>query len=587
LSTSGHRLSRAGVVGAWSEQIDRLFALLDRPCHPGGMVAVVRAGEVVHRRGYGVADIEHDVPFSASTILRLGSTSKHLTCAAVLRLEDRGLLDLDDDVHDYLPELPDWGEDVRLRHLTTMTSGLADGLTRVLFGGVSTAHPLRRAEVFDLACRQPQLLFAPGEHCSYSNTNYNLISLVIERVSGQSLRRFLRSELFEPLGLASADLVPDQREVVPGLASGYQPFDEDEGIERPPDLAEGAAMRGSFAYELCGDGGINMSIHDLVRWLGHYRTGIEIGPRFRERMESEAMLRDGTPTGYALGLSIDSFHGWRKVSHAGGMPGYLCDFALYESPSGKPGDDLGVVQLWNWMDPRLLESADRIAAMVLADELEVSRSSAATGDAARERRERPAWAVGLYACLETGELLELVTTDGELLCFYLGEASHLEPSDDGRLWRAAKRGLLYEIESLGANSATSPGQRPKLAVRFGAQSPRHFEPIAVPAAAPQAARLDEYAGIYRSDELAEEVVLSPTDGELEIALRSPLRSLLWNRLRPLAGDLFCAVFETEPSLTNISALFRRDAEGRTIELHMATSRAGTVVFERVPGTKRQ
>jgi CubicO group peptidase (beta-lactamase class C family) len=575
---------RYGLRCELSPRIDALFATLDRPGHPGGMVAVLRGGRVVHRAAYGVANVEDDLPFRAGTVLRLGSTTKHVAATAILLLEDRGLLALEDDVRRHLPELPDLGVTIRLRHLLTMTSGIPDGLTRLLFAGHSARHPIQQDHLIELHRRGRQLLFQPGEQCSYSNTNYSLLARVLERVTGTTLRAFLRRELFVPLGMSSTDLVPDAREVVSGLAAGYEPAEPSAPVgDTPP----GAPTRSFFPVELSADGGVDATLDDLVRWLQCYRAGEGPVRDWRRRLEEEGVLLDGERTGYGLAFAVESHRGLRKVGHSGGMPGYLCDLALYEDQSGRLGDDIGFVGLWNWLDPALLESAARIADLVLEAEGLATPSSAAAAAAppAPEpgSRERPS---GLYACFETGELLHVEEREGRTTGFYLGEPTLMVDAADGSL-QGAKRGLGFSLRPAPATALQSaagqlgPSGAGALEARFGASPPRLFRPVAATPGAGD--RPDAYTGRYRSDELGEEVIVTAADDPHTLAVRlaSPLRTLLWQQLRRLEGDLFHAVIPGCPTVTNVSALFRRGPDGRVDALVQQTSRAGAVTFDRI------
>jgi CubicO group peptidase (beta-lactamase class C family) len=565
-----------------SPRIDALFAGLDRPGHPGGMVAVLRGGEVVHLAAYGVADVENDRAFDAGTVLRLGSTTKHLAASAILLLEDRGLLALDDDVRRHLPELPAAGATITLRHLLTMTSGIPDGLTRLLFAGHSARHPLTQASLVELFRRGRGLLFRPGEQCSYSNTNYSLLALVLERVTGSTLRDFLRREFFDPFGMTRTDLVPDAREVVPGLALGYEPADDSAPIGVTP---AGSPTRSFFPVELSADGGVNATLDDLVRWLQHLRASDGPVRQWRQRLEREGVLLDGERTGYGLGFAVDEHRGLRKVGHGGGMPGYLCDLALFEDPARRLERDIGFVALWNWLDPTLLESAVRVADLVLDTEGWPAAPSSDLSSGGTRPSEPPPIS-GLYACFETGELLHVLEQSGKTLGFYLGEPTPLLRDGDGSL-RGAKRGLGFVLRPAAGSGAAASGAVDALEARFGASPPRTFRRLAIPGAAtrdsdaaPQ--RLDQYAGRYRSDELGEEMVVEPSadEGTLAVRLASPLRPLLWRELRRLEGDLFHAVIAGCPTVTNVSALFRRNQAGRVTTLVHQTSRAGAIAFER-------
>lgn len=180
----GYIRSRKGITAPYSDEIDLLFSQRDQPGTAGLIIAVLRNGKVVHQRGYGVANIEDDIPFTPNTVLRLGSTSKHMTATCILILENREKLSLDDDIRKFIPELPDYGISVTIRHLLTMTSGFPDGLSMGVVSGLSVGARLSREQIVRIQQRQKNLMFKPGDDCIYSNTNYTLLSQIIERISG-------------------------------------------------------------------------------------------------------------------------------------------------------------------------------------------------------------------------------------------------------------------------------------------------------------------------------------------------------------------------------------------------------------------
>jgi D-aminopeptidase len=247
--------SREGVRGAWSERIDRLFADRDAAGRPGLNLAVVKNGETVHARGYGVAEIEHDIPFTPDTVLRLGSTSKHICAACIYLLVHDKRLSVDDDVRDHVPELLRLRTRVTIDHLLTMTSGLPDWLNLGLFSGLRETPPVRRADMLAWLARLDAPMFPPGATSSYSNTNYALLSLIVERVSGQSLAEFMRERLFAPLGMRDTALVPLATETSARMAKGYQPGDG------------GKPVAGLMLPEIHGEGAVNSTIADMTRWL--------------------------------------------------------------------------------------------------------------------------------------------------------------------------------------------------------------------------------------------------------------------------------------------------------------------------------
>ena len=170
---------------------------------PGCAVGVGLDGRPALQRAYGMADLERDVPNAAGTIFEAGSVSKQFTAAAVLLLARDGKLSLDDAVRKYIPELPDYGVPLTIRHMLTHTSGLRDWGEVAGIGGWPRGRRVHtHAHVLDIVSRQKALNFTPGTDWSYSNTGYNLAAIIVSRVSGQTFADFSRDRLFRPLGMA-------------------------------------------------------------------------------------------------------------------------------------------------------------------------------------------------------------------------------------------------------------------------------------------------------------------------------------------------------------------------------------------------
>ena len=530
---SAHLLSRQGIVGDHSARIDQLFSAYDRPSNPGVNLVVVHRGAVIHQRGYGVANVEDDVPFTAQTVLRLGSTTKHLCATCLLMLEDRGLIGLDDDVRRVLPEVPDFGATITLRHLLTMTSGLRDGLNLLLFAGMGAESPISRAHVMRLLERENTLMFAPGDDFSYSNTNYALLSAVIERVAGGTIAQFMERELFAPLGMHQSALVPHMQASIPHAARGYVP------------AGEGTWQQGLMKFELCGDGGVVSTLEDMLRWFHHYRG--DGGPR--ARLEAPTRLNDGRLVDYRLGINVARHDGLLEVSHAGGMPGFLCDFAFF------PEEDLGIVLFANVLAPAILEAPRHIARIALARR---------TPHAGPPKYAPPR---GFFASRTENLLIEIVKVDGVWTCYLLGEAHELQPVGDGT-FASAKRGAVLTIRA-GAGGVT---------LMLGCTSIA-MEQVDVPRLRPEAP-LERYEGRFWSPVLRELHAVTARDGRLEVAIDSPLRDLVWKRFLPVAADLFTSQIDGEPSLTNVQIGFRRDASGAVTGLAYNLARCRNVTFER-------
>ncbi len=541
MDLTGYLGSRKGIGGEFSHAIDALFAAFDCAGHAGANVAVVKAGKVIHLRGYGVANIEDDAPFTAVTISHLGSTSKHFCATAILMLEDRGTLSLADGIRKFVPELPPFFESITLRHLHTMTSGLPDGLNFSFFAGLPEGAGMTRAAHLDILTRMTAPMFPPGAGMTYSNSNYLLLSLVVERLSGVSLAEFLKTEIFTPLGMNSTQLLSDTTAAVPHKATGYVPG------------SDGIARRAAFSVELCGDGGIQSSLDDMVKWFLHYRSGGKLVRNFRERLEAETKLTDGTPISYRLGMTVSENAGRRKISHGGGMPGYLCDFAYF------PDDDLGVILLANWMDASVFEKTDAIADIV-------SGRSAAPA-------EEPKPPEGVYINFSQGYAAELKREGDRIWLHIMGEKLALRQTG-AQNFEPVKASVFCPLRVV----THKESDRPALEIRCGTVEPLLFEPIADEAVQPGNAQ--EFVGHYRNALLGETHIVSVRDGKLCVSLECALRKLLWEELRPHGRDVFSAIIPGEPSDTDMTMIFRRNVAGRVSRLEYNTSRTRGVAFER-------
>ena len=302
---------------------------------PGLSVVITRGGQVLHARGYGIADRESGTRATPQTVYQIGSISKQFTAAGILRLTERGLLSLQDRVIDVLPDLSDGWSAVRLSHLLHHTSGVPEFLFLPEFGALNADLDRPAGELQALIARQP-LQFPPGGQWSYSNSNYTLLAAVIERISGMPYERFLEQEFFQPLGLASIHHCTPH----PTAAHHARGYGLRDGsvVATPPENMNTAR----------GDGGLCASAEDLARWGWALATGKAVDARSYELMTTPDPLRDGTIPAYGCGLSLVDLDGRRKVAHHGAMTGFTGMLAIY------PDDDLIIAVLANrgglWAD---------------------------------------------------------------------------------------------------------------------------------------------------------------------------------------------------------------------------------------------
>lgn len=280
---------------------------------PGMTLGVVHDAALIVHESAGLASLELGVPIGPETCFRIASVSKQFTCAAILMLESEGLLRLNDEARTYLPELPDLGTSITIAHLMHNSSGLRDMLEIMRQGGVDLGMPVTQQDLLAGICRQRRLNFAPGSRFLYSNTNFLLLGLIVERLTGHPLGAYLERRIFRPLGMTGTRMTTDPWEPVPGLATGYLPRKD-------------GFVRAAHAFPLGGEGGLVSCVQDLALWDRNFSTGIVGGIALGETLATQTPFTGGALNLYARGLRIDTWRGVRTVSHGGLWPGYRTEF---------------------------------------------------------------------------------------------------------------------------------------------------------------------------------------------------------------------------------------------------------------------
>jgi CubicO group peptidase (beta-lactamase class C family) len=206
-----------------ARRVDAVFAQWDKPDSPGCALGVYHGGRIVYKHGYGMEDLNEDVKITPSTVFHVASMSKQFTAVSIMLLTYQGKLSLDDDVRKYIPELPDFGEKITIRHLAHHTSGLRDQWNLLELAGWRYSKDLiTDDDVMSVMTRQKELNFKPGDKHVYCNTGYTLMGLVVKRVSGMSLREFTTKNIFEPLGMTHTFFRDDHAQIIKHDAVGYE-----------------------------------------------------------------------------------------------------------------------------------------------------------------------------------------------------------------------------------------------------------------------------------------------------------------------------------------------------------------------------
>jgi CubicO group peptidase (beta-lactamase class C family) len=309
---------------------------------PGCAAAVSLNGETVFEKAFGLAELEHNVPNTPQTIFESGSVAKQFTAAALVLLQQDGKLSIDDPVRKYIPELPDYGWPLTIRHLLNHTSGLRDwGTVMSLTGAGRGDRVINQDLAFDVVTHQRALDFTPGSEYSYSNSGYTLAAIIIERVSKQKYPAFIEERLFKPLGMTNSSWRDDYQRIVPGRAQAY--------------AREG---RGPWRLNMpfmnvYGNGGMLTTVGDWMKWNAMLDSQ-SLGAPLVSALETRGVLNDGRKIAYALGLVVDTYKGLKDVSHGGATAGYQTFLARY------PDNKVSVGVMCNGTSP----SAGLIAANI-------------------------------------------------------------------------------------------------------------------------------------------------------------------------------------------------------------------------------
>jgi len=309
LAVAPAALSAQQSDGDLAARVERVLSPLATSTGPGCAVGVNQNGRIVER-AYGMAELEFGTANTPQTIFESGSLAKQFTAAAVVLLALDGKLKLDDPVRKYVPELPEYGAPLTIRHLLTHTSGLRDWGSVIALTGFGRGERMVTEQfAMDVITHQKGIDFTPGAEYSYSNSGYNTLALIVERVSGQAFGVFTGERLFKPLGMTNSQWRLDYTRLVKGRAQAYTP-----------------GLVGSFKLDMpfmnvYGNGGLLTTVGDLLKWNTMLDTR-SLGNALVDSMQRRMVLNSGLTIPYALGLVDAPYRGLRQIAHSGSTAGY-------------------------------------------------------------------------------------------------------------------------------------------------------------------------------------------------------------------------------------------------------------------------
>jgi len=499
-------------------QIDKVFAQYDHTDSPGCALGVYQNGRIVYKHGYGMANLNDDVAITPETVFHVASMSKQFTAASILLLQQQGKLSLDDDVNKYIPELPDFGERITLRHLMHHTSGLRDQWSLLELAGWRYSQDLiTDADVMSVVTRQKELNYKPGEKFMYSNTGFTLLAIIVSRVSGMSFREFTTRNIFEPLGMTHTHFRDDHEEVIKHDALGYE-----QG-------RDSRTFRMSLTnFDTAGATSLHTTVEDLQLWDENFYNPRVGGQTLIEQMLHRDKLNNGELQTYASGLEIGTYKGLATVDHNGGDAGYRSDLTRFTD------QHFSAAVLCNLAETDPTGLVHQVADIVLAKDLK-EPAPAAAKEPVKAAPVTPLTAAQMAAIAGSywngkDEFAKVVVKDGKLL---------LDVNRDD--WHELKQfapGHFHVTdefwgERMDLHFIAADGVKPRrLDETFDGGKPRPFREVSP--APLTAAELADYAGDYVSDEIDPVYRMVVQDGQV-VLTRLRHNS---DALRPAIHDVF-------------------------------------------------
>ena len=313
-------LANAQEGGLSSEEIkkiDFLFKKWDNNDSPGAAIGVIQNGVMQYSKGYGLANIEHNIPNTTLTAFNIGSNTKQFTAACIVLLSQQGKLNLNQSLKSIFPDFPDYTKSIDIKNLLQHTSGLRDYPQIAYLTGLRPNDFYNNTDIMKWIKSQQKPNFLTGEKYMYSNSGYWLLGQIVSKVSGMSFAEFAKKELFEPLGMNSTRFYDNSTMVFKNKASGYSK------------TRSGEIITFNSARENIGDGGLYTTIEDIKKWDDEFYKQTILNDSFWKIMTTQGVLNNGKSIVYASGLEIKEHKGLKTISHGGRVPGFWSDIIRF------------------------------------------------------------------------------------------------------------------------------------------------------------------------------------------------------------------------------------------------------------------
>jgi len=524
-------------------RVDSLLMEWDHQDMPGLAVAVVRDGKVLLKKTAGMANLEYKIPIMANTVFTVASISKQFTAYAIAQLVIQERLGLEDEVHQYIPELPDYGHPITIFNLLTHTSGLKDQYDLLYLAGWKPEDVISNADALELIYRQQSLNFEPGTAYQYSNSGYTLLALIIERVTHQPFASWCREHIFLPAKIDHAFFITDFRQLVANRAESYT-------------VTETGFARSPIQSTTNGPNGLHATLDDLVAWAVFLMDSGRLNDRMRGMIENVPHMSgktDSLQLFYGFGQAITQYRGEKLIWHDGSDAGYRSYVGRF------PDQHTAIIVLGNQerIDPKNM--AMQVADAVLADQLDASSPTVP----APQKNIAPVSveeAIEGQYVLPAGQQLEVFVIDHNIYARFAGaDRFQLFPQGKDKFINTEQAVTLYYQKQ---------GNEDIIAWQMGNSEPVPIQQLTDI----DLSAFEEYLGTYRCGDLGVTYVLVHRGNRM--GLMQPRNTFI--PLKQVAGDEFASGYWWLKQVQ-----FRRDTGHAIVGFDINNSRAKGLRFEKV------
>ncbi len=468
------------------DSIDRIFAKYSTKNGPGCAVAVIQNGRVIFKKGYGMASLEYGIPVTTASVFDIASVSKQFTGLAISTLIQQGKISPDDDIRKYLPDVPQYGKTITIRHLLHHISGIRDWPQTLNVAGWRFDEVFSFTDIMRMVKYQKDLDFEPGAKYSYSNTGYNLLAAIVEKTTGKTFREWTDENIFRPLQMGSSHFQDDYTRIINNPAYSYER--EGDGFRKIP--GELTAFGSSSLFT---------SVDDLCKWVIHFQQCIDSGDPVYKRMLGQGILNSGDTVHYGYGLATGEDRGLKTISHTGGWQGYRTIILNY------PDEKFSVIILSNAADFDSDDHAYKTAAIFLKDRFKNAKGK--TGgmenlptikpDTALLKKYAGTWLLG------PGWTVTLTVENGQMMTQGNGEDKFpMDAKTDSSFWIDAYHASMTFVKDKEGNSEL---------LKYKNNQAKKIIPWI-----PNPKAFFEYAGKYYSDELETGYTVDTAGGKLRM-----------------------------------------------------------------------